>query len=331
MNLKSIEKYLPSSDKLVILRMDLDVPDNDNSRLLKSVPTFNHLVSNGGRVAIIGHKGRPKGEGYKEEFSLKKVYADFMLMVNPVDSIFIENFNKITDNQVMFFENLRFWPGEESNDNSFMKELIIRANAFVNDAPAVAHREHASVMLHEEFPETTYYGYSFIKEFGKLGEIYDKIQKPVLYFLGGKKEDKLKNLPKFLKVADNIFIGGKLPQFVDKSEEIDSRVYVSELNAEGYDLSEKDIAKAKEMIERSKTIIVVGAPGWFENEEYKKGTESVANALMENTESIVIFAGGDTGASFKKFGVQGENIVAVSGGGATLEYLASGKLPAVQS
>ncbi len=331
MNLKSIEKYLPSSDKLVILRMDLDVPDNDNSRLSKSVDTFNHLVSNGGRVAIIGHKGRPKGEEDKEKFSLRKVYADFMSMVNPVDSIFVQDFNEIPDKQVMFFENLRFWPGEELNDNSFMKELITRADVFVNDAPAVAHRKHASVMLHEEFPESTYYGNSFIKEFGKLGEIYQKIEKPVLYFLGGKKEDKLKNLPKFLKVADEIFIGGKLPQFIDNSQSIDNRVYVSKLNSEGYDLSDDDIIKAKEMIERAKTIIVVGAPGWFENEKYKKGTESVASYLMANKESLVIFAGGDTGASFREFGVQGENIVAVSGGGATLEYLASGTLPAIKS
>jgi phosphoglycerate kinase len=327
MNLKSIEQYHPSSDKLSILRMDLDVPDNDNSRLKKSVDTFNYLVSNGGRVAIIGHKGRPQGEGYEEEFSLKKVYADFMSMVNPVDGIFMENFNEITNNQVMFFENLRFWPGEKTNDDSFMKDLIVRASTFVNDAPAVAHREHASVMLCKKLE--TYYGYSFIKEFGKLGEIYNKIQKPVLYFLGGKKEDKLKNLPKFLKVADDIFIGGKLPQFIDKSQPIDSRVYISELNTEGYDLSDNDIQKAKELINKSKTIIIVGAPGWFENEAHKKGTESVASFLMENTESTVIFAGGDTGASFKKFGVRGENIVPVSGGGATLEYLASGTLPAI--
>lgn len=328
MNLKSIKLYQPSSEKLVILRMDLDVPEGDNSRLKKSVDTFNHLIKNGGRVAIVGHKGRPKGEGFEEEFSLRKVYADFMTMVNPVDSIFLENFEQITNNQVMFFENLRFWKGEEENDNSFMQNLIEKSDVFVNDAPAVAHRRHASVMLHEMMD--TYYGYSFLKEIGQLGEIYNRISKPVLYILGGKKEDKLKNLSKFLKVADDIFIGGKLPQFMDKSAEIDSRVYVSELNNDGCDLSQKDIEKARELIDKAKTIIVVGAPGWFEKEEYKKGTEGVAKALMENTKSIVIFAGGDTGSSFKQFGVEGNNIIQVSGGGATLEYLALGKLPAIK-
>ena len=147
--------------------------------------------------------------------------------------------------------------------------------------------------------------------------------------MGGKKEDKLKNLPKFLKTADNIFVGGKLPQFIDKSQIIDNRIYVSELLDNGFDLSDNDIQKARELIEKSKTIIIVGAPGWFENEKYKKGTENMANYLMENKESIIIFAGGDTGASFKKFGVKGENIVQVSGGGATLEFLASGTLEAI--
>lgn len=329
MNLKSVSEYQPHSDKLVILRMDLDVPEGDNSRLEKSVETFNHLIKNGGRVAIIGHKGRPSGTGYEEAFSLKKVYADFMSMVGDVDSIFLENFDNITDNQVMFFENLRFWLGEEGNDNSFMKNLIDKASAYVDDAPAVAHRKHASIMLHEIMD--TYYGFSFIKEIGQLGDIYEKIAHPVLYILGGKKEDKLKNLPKFLNVADNIFIGGKLPDFINKEQEIDSRVYVSKLNESRYDLADEDIEMAKKLVLQAKTIIVVGAPGWFENEEYKKGTESIAKALMENKNAIVIFAGGDTGASFKKFGVEGSNIIQVSGGGATLEYLALGKLAAIKN
>ena len=164
-----------------------------------------------------------------------------------------------------------------------------------------------------------------------MGDIYEKIRHPVSYILGGKKEDKLKNIKTFLKTADNIFLGGRLPTYVEDKNQYGEKVYVSQLRQDLCDLNDNDIKVATDMIGESKTMIVVGAPGWFEKEEYKKGTESIAKALTNNKDSIVIFAGGDTGASFKKFGVEGPNIVQVSGGGSTLEYLATGRLAALPS
>jgi len=329
MNLRNYKEYAPNPSQRVIIRIDADVPKGDNSRLEKSISTFLHLIQNGGKVALIGHMGRPEGK-YVEELSLRRVYQDFMKLAGvDVDSKFMENFDSVAENQVLFYENLRFWPGEETNDNTFMKNLIEKVVAYINDAPAVAHRKHASIMLHEVLP--TYYGESFIKEIGKLGDIYEKIRHPVSYILGGKKEDKLKNIKTFLKTADNIFLGGRLPTYVEDKNQYGEKVYVSQLRQDLCDLNDNDIKVATDMIGESKTMIVVGAPGWFEKEEYKKGTESIAKALTNNKDSIVIFAGGDTGASFKKFGVEGPNIVQVSGGGSTLEYLATGRLAALPS
>ena len=69
-------------------------------------------------------------------------------------------FDSVAENQVLFYENLRFWLGEETNDNTFMKNLIEKVVAYINDAPAVAPWKHASIMLHEVLP--TYYGESFM-------------------------------------------------------------------------------------------------------------------------------------------------------------------------
>ena len=45
----------------------------------------------------------------------------------------------------MMLENIRFYKGEELNDNEFSKKISNLGDIFVNDAFSCAHRSHASV------------------------------------------------------------------------------------------------------------------------------------------------------------------------------------------
>ena len=70
----------------VIVRVDFNVPlDNefniiDNSRILAALPTINKLISDGAKVILISHLGRPKGvEG---RFSLKPVVIHLSELLN---------------------------------------------------------------------------------------------------------------------------------------------------------------------------------------------------------------------------------------------------------
>lgn len=333
MNLRSVRDILVNTR--VILRMDLDVPfENgqitDTTRLEKSIPTINILLNKGCKIAIIGHMGRP--DGHDPKLSLKPMYLELMSMLEPegdgvIESVFMEDVGDsekldmaMANNQIVFLENLRFYKGEENNDSDFLKNLVEVCQFYVNDAFAVAHRKHRSIMLHKNLP--AFYGVSFIEEAEKISRVIENPEKPLNIILGGAKEDKLKYLNELEKIADNVLIGGKLPKLVG-----DNSAVVAKLREDGLDLSEEDINKFCEIIRSSKTIIWAGAMGMFEDVNCKRGTEAIALAVAEN-EGYKIIAGGDTTASLKNLGMLGNIDYVCSGGGVMLEMLVKGSLPA---
>jgi phosphoglycerate kinase len=324
----------------VILRIDADVPMEDgqildNSRLKKSIPTIKLLLSKGCKIAILGHRGRP--EGKRPELSLKPVYLELMSLIEEkgdlIESVFWEDFSATTqidkalaNNNIVFFENLRFWPGEESNDESLLRPLREISQVFVNDAFAVAHRRHASIMLHQKLP--SYFGLSFMEEAEKISQV-KKQGRPLTIVLGGAKEDKLKHLPELEEAADTILIGGKLPRLMNSDQLTvkSEKIIVAGLRSDGLDLSNEDIDKFIEVIAKSNTVVWAGAMGWFEKEDYQKGTVEIAKAIAQMS-GYKIIAGGDTSASVEKLGVKEKIDFVCSGGGVMLEYLAKGSLAA---
>ena len=64
--------------KKVLLRVDFNVPFNeameitDDTRMQAAMPTIKTIIDNGGKLIIMSHLGRPKGE-FIEKFSLKHI------------------------------------------------------------------------------------------------------------------------------------------------------------------------------------------------------------------------------------------------------------------
>jgi phosphoglycerate kinase len=341
MNLRSVEKILPKTR--VILRMDLDVPVvdetiEDDSRLLKSIPTIKMLLEKNCKITIIGHRGRP--EGKDENLSLRPVYVELMMLLEPegenlIESVFVEEVGDgekldvaLANNQIVFLENLRFWKGEMSNDPEFLKDLTEVCQFYVNDSIAESHRRAASIMLYKKLPG--FYGLSFIEETGKIMRLLDNPQRPLTVILGGVKEDKLNYLADLEKIADKVLIGGKLPslrQGFGVAMPENEKVVWAKLRADGLDLSDEDIKNFIEQISCSKTIFWAGAMGFFEDNNCKKGTQEIAKAVA-NSGAYKVVAGGDTGASIESLGLKDKIDLVCSGGGVTMELLTKGKLPA---
>ncbi|HNY04485.1 MAG TPA: phosphoglycerate kinase [Candidatus Woesebacteria bacterium] len=333
MKLKSVEEIIPQIR--VVLRLDLDLPffDNkiiDNSRLQKSLPTIRLLLEKKCKILIIGHRGRPNG--IEDKYTLRPVYLELMSLLEPegeslIESVFMPeiNFEQIDQalavNNLVFLENIRFWPEEENNTTSFLAPLSGFCQAYVNDAFAVAHRAHASITLWQHLP--SFYGLSFIEEYNHLDSLRNP-SRPLTLILGGAKEDKLKHLDKLISHCDHILIGGKLPQLLPL---VDPKIIPAILTPDTFDINEESIAKFTEIINNSKTIIWAGSMGFYENENYRNGTEKIARAIAATTAYKVV-AGGDTSASVLNLNLKDKYDFFCSGGGVLLEFLVNPDLPA---
>jgi len=333
MNFKSVDLVPPNST--VILHLDLDLPIRegkivDNSRLTKSLSTINKLLNNNCQLVIVGHSGRPTFRD--EKYTLRPMYLELMsLLNNNYQSLFLENLDNIetiklalSQNQIIFLENIRFWPGETSNDTSFLQPLIDQSQAFVFDAIAVAHHASVSVTLHQFLP--TYYGDNFIEEINQIQRILTS-HHPKTLIIGGAKSDKLDYLSELANIFDHVCLGGKLPQFTDKLVYAPN-VFVSTLTPDTFDIDQNSIDHIKNLIENSQTVVWSGAMGFFENENGKNGTIEIAQSLGNCGASYKVIAGGDTRASIKELNLIDKIDFVSSGGGVLLEFLAKGKLPA---
>ena len=212
MKLRVIEK-LDLRGKYVLLRDDFNVlivdgKITDAFRIEQSMPTIKKLRDAGARVAIVAHRGRPKGEK-NPEYSLQPI-ADFMgvkLIPDCLDKDFLAT---MSDGDLVLLENVRFYAGEEKNDPGFAAELARGFDLFVNDAFAVSHRSHASTVgVAEILP--SYAGDLLSSEIEHLSAVMENPKRPLLSIVAGSKvSTKIGVLKALAKLSDTLIIGGAL-------------------------------------------------------------------------------------------------------------------------
>ena len=110
--------------------------------------------------------------------------------------------------QVALLENLRFFPGEETNDPTFSEQLAKLADLYVNDAFGAAHRAHASTVGITKFlPAVS--GFLMQKELRALGDALESPRRPLVAVIGGAKiSSKIGVLQNLLPRVDALLIGG---------------------------------------------------------------------------------------------------------------------------
>lgn len=212
MKLRTIDK-LDVRGKYVLLRDDFNVQIVDGKitdafRIEQSMPTINALRNSGARIAICAHLGRPKGTR-NMEYSLAPVaeYMKIPLISDCLDKDFMKN---MQDGDVVLLENVRFYPGEESNDPTFAQKLAESYDIFINDAFAVSHRAHASTVgVAEILP--SYAGKLLASEIEHLSAVMENPRRPLLSIVAGSKvSTKIGVLKALAKLSDKLIIGGAL-------------------------------------------------------------------------------------------------------------------------
>jgi phosphoglycerate kinase len=211
--------------KRVLVRVDLNVPMEggrvtDTTRLERILPTLMEISRKGGKVIILAHFGRPKGDTLEQrrnaEFSLKpvaKALGD--LMGRPV--AFAEEcigevaraaIDAIKPGDMLVLENTRFHREEEKNEAGFVAALAENGDVYVNDAFSCAHRAHASTEgLAHKLP--AYAGRTMEAELDALTAGLGSPKRPVMAIVGGAKvSTKLDLLGNLVKKVDMLVIGG---------------------------------------------------------------------------------------------------------------------------
>lgn len=204
----------------VLVRADLNVPMQDGkvsdaTRIERVAPTLKELASQGARVIVLSHFGRPKGKP-ETKYSLKPV-ADALAAFVGVEVGFAEDCigekaakacDSMKPGTVLVLENTRFHEGEENNDPDFAKALAENGNVYVNDAFSCAHRAHASTEGITYFLPS-YAGRAMEAELSALDAALGNPKRPVVAIVGGAKiSTKIALLGNLVKKVDALVIGG---------------------------------------------------------------------------------------------------------------------------
>ena len=117
---------------------------------------------------------------------------------------------KLDDGEVLVLENVRFEPGETSNDPELARSLAELADVYVNDAFGAAHRAHASTEgVAHLLPSAA--GRLLEREVRTLTGILDSPSRPLVAVIGGAKvADKIAVIDRFLALAEVVIIGGAM-------------------------------------------------------------------------------------------------------------------------
>ncbi|HEY5412489.1 MAG TPA: phosphoglycerate kinase [Caulobacteraceae bacterium] len=237
---------MDAAGKRVLVRVDFNVPMedgrvSDDTRLKAALPTIQDLRAKGAKVILISHFDRPKGRRV-ESMSLKPVVEPLSKLlgapvafaddcIGPVAEAAVAG---LEDGEVLLLENLRFHPGEETNDPAYVRALSSLGDLYVDDAFSTAHRAHASTEgIAHVLP--AYAGRAMQTELDHLEKALGSPERPVMGIVGGAK------VSTKLDLLDNLV--GKLQRLAIGGGMANTFLY-AQGHGVGASLCEKDLAAA---------------------------------------------------------------------------------------
>jgi phosphoglycerate kinase len=225
-NMRSLDQ-LDVLGKRVLVRVDFNVPLKkgqdgaievaDDTRIVQALPTIEELRARGARLVLVSHLGRPEGRP-EADLSLAPVVArlrelidaDVTLAPEVVGASARALAHRLAYGEVLVLENVRFMPGETTNDPELARALAELADVYVNDAFGAAHRAHASTAgVAHLLPCAA--GRLLEREVKTLTGILEHPERPLVAVIGGAKvADKIAVIDRFLAIADAVVIGGAM-------------------------------------------------------------------------------------------------------------------------
>lgn len=213
--------------KTVLMRVDFNVPLDDHGvitddrRIRMALPSIHSVIDRGGKLILMSHLGRPKGEGNDSKYSLAPTAKRLgELLGTPVhfakDTIGDDahaHASKLNAGEVLVLENVRFHPGEQKGDTAFAAKLAAMADIYCNDAFGTCHRTDASMVAVPQAMagKPRVVGHLVGKEIAYLSDAISSPVRPFVAILGGAKvSDKILVIENLLGICDKVIIGGAM-------------------------------------------------------------------------------------------------------------------------
>jgi phosphoglycerate kinase len=274
-----------------------------------------------------------------------------------------ERSRELEEEKGILLENVRLFPGETENLSSLVAGFASLGDIFINDAFSVSHREHASVVgLGSTM--LSYFGPTMTRELEHLSKALTP-NPPALFIVGGAKiSTKLNLIRQYLDKGVKVFVGGAMVHNIWKELglEIGQSFYdpayhlpetfvkhpllltpqdvilatgetvpITKIPKDGVvvDCGKATVGMLAQIMNLSNTVIVNGPLGLYEK-GWLYGSEQVLNAVASSKVTSYI-GGGDTVTVAHKLGLLEKFTFVSLGGGAMLDFLASGTLPGIDA
>ncbi len=256
MNKLSIDN-LELAGKRVLVRVDFNTPLDDNceitddKRIVAAIPTLKKVLAENGKLIIMSHLGRPRGNRVIEmslkpiSIRLAKLLGQEVKLLNDcIGKKVTDEIENMKNGDIILLENLRYHIEEHNGDEEFAKKLAANGDILINNAFGAAHRAHASVSVLAKYFKQVAAGYLMQKEIDYIGKTMKDPKRPFATILAGVKiAGKIDVINKFIDLADKIFIAGGIANTM--------------LLAQGYEIGnsvveEDKLEVAKEILEKAK-------------------------------------------------------------------------------
>lgn len=315
MNKQSV-KDIPVRGKRVLVRVDFNVPMDDarhitdDTRIRAALPTIQYLQSEGAKVILASHLGRPKGEK-NPKYSLAPVATrlgellgqDVPIAPDCIGAEVEREVDGLEEGQVLLLENVRFYKEEEKNELEFAKSLARLADVYVNDAFGTAHRAHASTEgVAHYIPAVA--GFLMQKEVEIMGKALEEPARPFVAIIGGAKvSDKIGVIENLLGKVNVLIIGGGM-----------ANTFLKALGVEvGKSLVEDDkVSLAKELVSkaREKQVELVLPQDVVVTKEFKADAEFRTVSVEEIADDeMALDIGPKSAEAFSQYIVSAKTIV----------------------
>lgn len=222
--IRTIEDF-ELSDKVVFLRLDLNVPLNNNGeitdakRIEAALPTIRYAMDKGAKLVLASHLGRPKSKEDFKKYSLEPVARKVGEFLN-VEVLLVEDLRGdapkallggLKKNQILLLENLRFDKDETQNGEDLAEAIAQYTDVYINDAFGASHRAHSSIVKLPEMIKNKGIGFLIKKEVEMLDRLLDAEDKPFVTILGGSKvSDKIGVIDNLIDKVDVFMVGGAM-------------------------------------------------------------------------------------------------------------------------